>query len=88
MGGKYFNNFFITKRVEGLLQNAAAFFYYKTRQKFITKRVRSFITKRVVFITKRGSYYKTSRFYYKTRQVLQNEPLLQNEAQQQRTTIN
>ena len=67
---------FITKRVNDLLQNAAAFFYYKTRQKFITKHVRWFITKWADFITKRGRYYKMSRFYYKTRQVLQNAPFI------------
>ena len=40
-------------------------FYYKMRQKSITKCVRFFITKCDSFITKCDSYYKMRRFYYK-----------------------
>ena len=46
-------------------------FYYKTREKFITKYVRS-------FITKCDSYYKMRRFYYKTWQLLQNATFMTN----------
>ena len=41
-------------------------FYYKMRQKFITKCVR-------FVITKCDSYYKMQRFYYKMLQLYQNE---------------
>ena len=53
-----------------LLQNEAAI-YYKMRQKFITKRVR-------FFITKCDNYYKMRRFYYKMRQLLQNATFITN----------
>ena len=53
-------------------------FYYKMRQKFITKCARFFISKCDSFITKCDSYYKLRRFYYKMRQLLQNATFITN----------
>ena len=68
---------------KGLLQNASKFyykmrqlFYYKTRQKCVTKRGSFFIIKCVDVITKRGRYYKMRQLNYKTRQVLQNGSII------------
>ena len=59
-----------------LLQNAR--YYYKMRQKFITKCVRVFIIECDSFITKCNSYCKYRRFYYKMRQLLQNTSFITN----------
>ena len=47
-------------------------FYFKMRQKFITKCPRFVITKCDSFIRNCDSYYKMRWFYYKMRQSLQN----------------
>ena len=44
-------------------------FYYKMRQKFITKCVKFFIKKCYSFITKCDGYYKMRQFYHKLRQL-------------------
>ena len=53
-------------------------FYYKKRQKFITKWVRFFITKCDSFITNTDSYYKLRRFYHKMLQLLQDAMFITN----------
>ena len=53
-------------------------FYYKLRQKFITKCVRFFITKCDSFTTKCDRYYQLRQFYYKMRQLLQNATFITN----------
>ena len=53
-------------------------YYYKMRQKFITKCVKFFITKCDSFITKCDSYNKLAQLYYKIRQLLQNATFITN----------
>ena len=68
----------LSQNITDIITKCDKLFYYKMRQKFITKCVRFYITKCDSFNIKCDSYYKLRRFYYKMQQLLQNATFMTN----------
>ena len=68
MGGTYFIIFLLQNDSKVYITKRSSFFIKELGKNVLPNRLGHLVLKTIRLITKRGSYYKTSRFYYKTRE--------------------